>query len=142
MDQVGAVVRRSRRPQLGPQPRRRSDPGPDARAARPTTARTRPGTRRHRGHLSLSAYSYAATSARLPESGIGAAAEQGNCRPAVAGDNGAVRAEAIAERRELLGARWFLKPPRQAVALANAEVADGPHVEPAQLEHEVHLRRP
>src|SRR5712691_11962002 len=80
--------------------------------------------------------------AELPKGGVGAAAEQGDRCPAVTGDDGAVGPEAVAERGEQLGARRRLEAPRQAVALTNAEVVDGPHVEAAELEHQVHLRRP
>jgi hypothetical protein len=41
-------------------------------------------------------------STELPEGRVGAAAEQGDRGPAVAGGDRAVRAEALAERRELL----------------------------------------
>src|SRR5712691_2947647 len=78
----------------------------------------------------------------LPDGGVGAAAEQGDCRPAVAGDDRSVGAEAVAEWRQLLGARRWLDPPCDAVALPDAEVVDGPDVEPAQFEHQVHLRGP
>src|SRR6266566_4379866 len=81
-------------------------------------------------------------SSELPEGGVGAAAEQVDCDPAVARDDRAVGAEALTERRELLRGRRRVELPCRAVALADTEVVDGPDVEPAQLEHQVHLRGP
>src|SRR5439155_24099656 len=78
----------------------------------------------------------------LSEARIGSAAEERDGRPAVAGDDGAVGSEALAEWRELLGERRSFESPRQSVALAYAEVVDGPHVQPAQLEHQIHLGGP
>src|SRR4051794_12898570 len=78
----------------------------------------------------------------LPEGGVRAAAEQRDCFPAVARDDRAVGTEAFAERVEQLRGRWRRDPPCDPVALADAEVVDGPDVEPAQLEHQEHLGRP
>src|SRR5262245_20891715 len=62
--------------------------------------------------------------------------------PAVAGDDRAVWAEAVAERFELLRGGRRVELPGEGVALANAEVVDGPDIEASQLEHQVHLGRP
>src|SRR6266404_9745907 len=81
--------------------------------------------------------------ARSAECGLGAARwERGDGCPAVAGDDRAVRSEAIAEWFELFRGRGWFELPGEGVALADAEVVDGPEVEAAQLEHEVHLGGP
>jgi hypothetical protein len=75
--------------------------------------------------------------------GFGAAwPEQRDGRPAVAGGDRAVGAEAIAERVELFRGRGWFELPGEGVALTDAEVVDGPDVEAAQLEHQVHLGGP
>src|SRR5205823_6919401 len=66
----------------------------------------------------------------------------GDGLPAVAGGDRAVGTEPVPEHAELPGERWCIEAPRQAVALANAEVVDRPDVEAAQLEHQIHLGRP
>src|SRR5216684_1554145 len=81
--------------------------------------------------------------ARSAECGLGAArSEQGDGCPAVAGDDRAVGPEAIPEWFELFRGRGRFELPGEGVALADAEVVDGPDVEAAQLEHEVHLGGP
>src|SRR5258705_10430073 len=81
--------------------------------------------------------------ARSAECGLGAArSEQGDGCPAVAGDDRAVGSEAIAERFELFRGRCWFELPSEGVALADAEVVDGPDVEAAQLEPEVQLGCP
>src|SRR5260221_10708192 len=81
--------------------------------------------------------------ARSAEFGLGAArSEQGDGCPAVAGDDRAVGSEAVAERFELFWGRVWFELPGEGVALADAEVVDGPDVEAAELEHQVHLGGP
>src|SRR5438067_4420160 len=80
--------------------------------------------------------------AELAEAGVGSAPEEGDGLPAVAGGDRAVGTESVPEHAELPGERWWIEAPRQAVALANAEVVDRPDVEAAQLEHQIHLGRP
>src|SRR5436190_23339122 len=82
------------------------------------------------------------THRELPQARVGAATEQGDALPAIAGNDGPVRAETVAERLELLRRGRGIEAPRQAVALPDPEVVDGPDVEPAQLEHQVHLGGP
>src|SRR5258706_8546854 len=76
---------------------------------------------------------------RLAEGRVGSAAEEGDRFPAVAGDDGAVWAESIAEWLELLRRGRRVEVPGKPVALSDAEVVDRPDVEPAELEHQVHL---
>src|SRR5262249_36697505 len=71
-----------------------------------------------------------------------AAAVECHGGPAVARDDRAIRPEALAERVELPRRRRRVELPRKAVAAPDAEVVDGPDVEPAQLEEEEHLRAP
>src|SRR4029079_9306116 len=71
-----------------------------------------------------------------------AGAQERDGRPAVARDDRAIGPEALAERCKLLGARRRVEAPGECVALSYAEVVDGPDVEAAQLEHQVHLGRP
>src|SRR6476620_43660 len=78
----------------------------------------------------------------LAEGRVGSAAVEGDRLPAVAGDNGAVRAESIAERFELLRRGRWLDVPGQSISLPDAQVGDRPDVEPAEFEHQVHLRGP
>src|SRR5258706_6268747 len=81
--------------------------------------------------------------ARSAECGLGAArSEQGDGCPAVAGDDRAVGSEAIADWFELFRGRGWFELPGEGVALADAEVVDGPYVEAAELEHEGHLGGP
>src|SRR5258708_6779107 len=79
---------------------------------------------------------------RLPEGLAASPSEQRNRFPAIAGDDGAIGTEPVAERREVFRAWRWVEAPGEAVALAYAEVVDGPDVEPAELEHEVHLCGP
>src|SRR4051812_21449116 len=79
---------------------------------------------------------------RLPQARRGTAPRQRDGFPAVAGDDGAVGTEPVAEGFELPWTRRWVEAPGEAVTLAHAEIVDGPDVEPAELEHQVHLRRP
>src|SRR6266404_5144267 len=103
-------------------------------------ARTRATMRARRD--SLSSRSGITESCPLTKGWVGATAEQRDRFPAVAGGDRAVRPEALAERLECLGGRRRVELPREAVALTHAEIVDGPDVEPAQLEHQVHLGSP
>src|SRR3989442_7855463 len=72
---------------------------------------------------------------------LGSSGVQLHGPPAVPGDHRAVGAVRIAKRFELSRTR-HRHVPRQAVAMANPEVAGRPNVLPAELEHEEHLGRP
>src|SRR5262249_15909936 len=62
--------------------------------------------------------------------------------PAIARTDRSIRPKTVAERRELLRRRRGIDSPGQAVALTDAEIVDRPDIEPAQLEHQIHLCGP
>src|SRR5208337_1171333 len=79
---------------------------------------------------------------RLPgQSAVGGARVQFRGPPAVPGRHRPVRPEPVAERLELPGGRRR-DLPGQPIAAADAEVADRPDVQAAQLEEQEHLGRP
>jgi hypothetical protein len=63
-------------------------------------------------------------SKRLSEGRVGAAAVEGDRLPAIAGDDGAVWAESIAERPKRLRGGRRVELPGEPIALADTEVVD------------------